>query len=264
MKVLLKLGLFAMVLASFTLFSVSSSYAKIDVKNLIGMWLFDEKNEPGKDYSGNGFDGTVAGNVKQIKGKFVDGVDVTGGGSITIPDDERFNFGDKRNFSVVIWINFSAAQEWTRIVRERTPGAWGAGNLGWELQTQGTQIHWSVDDKAGAHQQNTYDNVGNGDWHHTAMIVDRDQKMLISYLNGENEKKINIAAVGVITSELPVVIGGGFNGLIDEVAIFDGILELEDIVFIMNKGLNEAIIKGMSVDSLDKMTTMWGKIKGSK
>jgi hypothetical protein len=265
MKFMLKFVLWAMILGCFSLFYVNSGYAKIDPEKLLGMWLFDEKGEPGMDYSKNGFDGITAGNVMQVEGKFNKGINVTGGGSsITIGDNEKLNFGDKRSFSVVVWLNFGAAQDWNRIVRERTPGPWGGGNAGWELQTQTTQIHWSLDDKAGGNMKNTYDNVGNGDWHHTAMVVDREAKMLISYLDGANEKKIGIPAMGSVTTELPVVIGDGFNGLVDEVAIFDGILEMDDVALIMNAGLSEAVIKGSSVNSLEKLATTWGKAKSDK
>lgn len=263
MRFMLKFVFLVMVLASFSIFVVNSSQSKIVPENVLGMWLFDEEGEAGMDYSKNGFDGKPAGAVKQVKGKFADAITVTGAESITVPDNEKLNFGDKRSFSVVIWINFSTAQDWNRIVRERTPGPWSGGNAGWELQTQTTQIHWSLDDKAGAHQRNTYDNVGNGDWHHTAMVVDREAKMLISYLDGANEKKIGIPTIGAVTTELPVVIGGGFNGFIDEVAIFDGILESDDVALIMNEGLSNAVIKGSSVNSLGKLATTWGKAKNN-
>jgi hypothetical protein len=261
MKSVSKLTLFCMVLMTVSLIFTNISHAKIDPKNLLGMWLFDEKNNTGKDSSGNGFDGVPAGAVKQVKGKFGDAIDVSGGASIVIADNDKLNFADKKSFTVVVWINFSVAQDWNRIVRERNPGPWGGGNLGWELQTQTTQIHWSLDDKAGGNLKNTFDNVGNGSWHHTAMVVDREKKMLYSYLDGANEKSVNIAIIGAITDAQPITIGGGFNGIIDEIGIFSGVLTIDDINLIMTKGLSEAVLKGASVNIAGKLATTWGKTR---
>jgi len=136
--------------------------------------------------------------------------------------------------------------------------------LGWELQTQTTQIHWSLDDKAGGHMRNTFDNVGNGSWRHTAMVVDREKKMLFSYLDGANEKSVNIAAIGAVTDVQPIIIGGGFSGIIDEVGIFSGVLNLDDINLIMNKGLAEAVLKGAAVDGSGKLATTWCNAKRSR
>lgn len=250
-------------LCMFLLVFVNVSHAKIDPKALAAMWLFDEKDNLGRDYSGNGHDGQTQGVVKQVKGKFGEAVELAGGNSIEVPDDEKLNFGTE-SFSVVVWLKFSAAQDWNRLVRERNPSPWGSGNYGWELQTEGTQIHWSLDDKAGGHQRNTYPNVGDGEWHHTAMVVDRDKKMLLSYLDGDNERTIGIANIGSVTDTLPITIGGGFIGNIDEVAIFNGLLEMEDVADIMNRGLSEAVTKGIAVYPADKLAAAWGQIKEAR
>jgi len=263
MRIVLKLAFFCVFLMAIGLIITSVSYAKIDPEALAAMWLFDEKGNQGKDYSGNGHDGQVLGAVKQVKGKFGDAVEFIGGDSITVPDDEKLNFGVK-SFTVVVWLSFSTAQDWNRLVRERNPSPWGSGNYGWELQTEGVQIHWSLDDKAGNHQRTTYPDAGNGEWRHTAMIVNREKKMLVSYLDGGDEKTTNIAAIGSVTGELPIVIGGGFIGSIDEVGIFNGILDLDDVTIIMNKGLSETVKKGAAVYTEDKLAATWGRMKEAR
>jgi len=237
--------------------------AKIELENLVAMWFLDEgKGVVVEDSSGNGHDGNAMGVLKWINGKFGDAVDFSAGASVQVPDHESLNFGTD-SFTVLLWFNFASPQDWNRLVRERNPSPWGSGNYGWEIQTEGLQIHWSLDDTAGNHQRTTYPSVGDGEWHHTAMVVDRDRKLLISYMDGANERQVNIANMGSVTDTLPIVFGGGYAGAIDEIAIFKGTLELDDIVDIMNKGLSEAV-KPAAVSSSAKLAATWGWVKHSR
>lgn len=238
-----------------------SSFA-IKKEFIIGVWLLDEgKGNEIKDSSENGRNGTAKGVSKWIKGKFGEAIEFIGGDSVEIPNDDSLNFGDKQSFSVVTWFSFSTAQDWNRLVRGRNPAPWTSGTVGWELQTEALKVHWSLDDKAGGHQRTTYENAGDGNWHHTAMIVNREKKVMLSYLDGENEKSVNIANIGSVTSGLPVVFGGGYRGYLDEVAIFNTVITQDDVKTIMNKGLAE-ILKGIiAVQPVDKLTTAWGEIK---
>lgn len=254
------IGCISLMVISFTF--VCISYAGIDIETCVGMWLFDdEKVDTVKDFSGKGNDGIVTPSPPEwIDGRYGKAVEFTASSqSIDVPDADILNF-DEESFSVVMWFNFSTAQDWNRIVRERNPGPWGAGNDGWELQTQGTQVHWSLDDKAGNHQRNTYDNAGDGEWHHTAMIVDRDEENLITYLDGENEKIIDIASIESVTGGLPIVIGGGVTGAVDEVGIFNVVLTMDDVVNIMNLGFTE-VLSGAAVSPYAKLATIWGRVK---
>lgn len=236
-------------------------FARVDPETAVGIWLFDEeKVDTVKDLSGSGNDGIVRNPPKWIDGKFGKAVEFAGSAqSIEVPDVDILNFEEK-SFSVVVWFNFSTPQDWNRLVRERNPSPWGSGNYGWELQTQGTQIHWSLDDRAGHHKKTTYANAGNGKWRHTAMIVDRDEKKLITYLDGGNEKSVGIPDIKSVTGALPVVIGGGVTGAIDEVGIFNVVLTVDDVVDIMNLGLSE-VLGGAAVWPSAKLATTWGRLK---
>lgn len=257
---MLRSKLLYMSFAVVVLFACNVSYAKINPDNVAGFWLCNEDEDNlFEDASGNGHDGNIVGVVEWIEGKFGEAIEFAGG-SITVPDDEVFNFDEDTSFTVMLWINFSQAQDWNRIFRERAPGAWGNGNDGWEIQTQGVQIHWSLDDIAGGNLRTTYPDPGDGEWHHTAMIVDRDENMLISYLDGENEKSVNIANIGSVTNANPLIFGGGYAGAIDEAAIFKGVIDLDDIKAIMNDGLEEAI-NPAAVSPAESSVTTWAEVK---
>jgi hypothetical protein len=242
----------------------NSGYARIDPEAAIGIWLFDEgKGNIAEDSSGNGHDGTIMGAPGWSEGKFGDAMEFAGGESIAVPDHESLNFGTD-SFSVVMWFNFSAPQDWNRLVRERDPNPWGSGNYGWEIQTEGLQIHWSLDDAKGNHQRATYPNVGDGEWHHTAMVVDREKTLLIAYMDGGNERTVNIANIESVTGTLPVTFGGGYAGAIDDVGIFKGVLSQDDIVDIMNLGLSEALKAGAAASPLARCTTTWAWVKNTE
>ena len=238
--------------------------AKVSLENTVGAWLFDdEKTDLIEDITGNGNDGIVKVEPEWVEGPFGFGVEFASSAqSIEVPDTDALNFGEE-SFSVVVWFTFDTPQDWNRLVRERTPGPWGAGNDGWELQTQGTQVHWSLDDKAGHHKKNSYANAGNGEWRHTAMIVDRDEQKLISYLDGANELSVDIADIESVTSALPVVIGNGLAGGIDEFAVFNTVISVDDVLLIMQSGLAEAL-GGAAVSSTGKLVATWGDLKASR
>jgi hypothetical protein len=233
--------------------------AGIVPESMVAAWLLDEgEGNVIEDFSGNGHQGNIAGAINWTDGKFGEALEFTGG-SITIPDHESLNFGDE-SFTVVMWFNFDEAQDWNRLLRERSPAPWGGGNPGWEIQTQALQIHWSLDDEAGNHLKTTYPDAGNGEWHHTAMIVNREDDMLVSYMDGAGMKTVNITIMDSVTGSLPVTFGGGYRGAIDEAALFNVALEEEDIINIMNMGLAEAV-KPEAVFPSAKLATTWGRVR---
>ena len=83
---------------------------------------------------------------------------------------------------------------------------------------------------------------------------------MTSYLDGENEKSVNIENIGSVTVVPSVVIGGGIVGAVDEVGIFNVPLSAEDVVDIMNRGLHEVLF-GAAVSPNDKLAVTWGEIK---
>lgn len=242
-----------------SLLVVCFAHGEIVPESMVAAWLLDEgEGVVIEDFSGNGHQGNIAGAMNWIDGKFGEAIEFSGG-SINVPDHESLNFDDE-SFTVVIWFNFDEAQDWNRLLRERTPAPWAGGNPGWEIQTQVLQIHWSLDDEAGNHQKTTYSDAGNGEWHHTAMIVNRDDDMLVSYMDGAGKMTVNIANMGSVTGSLPVTFGGGYRGSIDESALFNVALEEEDIVDIMNLGLAEAV-KPEAVSPSAKLATTWGRVR---
>ena len=235
-------------------------HAAIDPDSAVAIWLLDEV-EGGltPDISGNAFEGIIQGAPDEIDGKIEGGWELVGGSGYVVEDTPSLNF-EKDSFSVTIWFQFDVAPDWGRLVRDRNPSPWGSGNAGWELQTQGAQVHWSLDDAASTHMKNSYPDAGNGEWRHTAMIVDRENELLITYLDGVDMKEVGIAALDSVTGPQPVTIGDGFPGLVDEIGIFNGAISEDDVSTIMNSGL-EAAIGGAAVEPGGKAPVTWATMK---
>ena len=97
------------------------------------------------------------------------------------------------------------------------------------------------------------------EWHHIAATF--DGKVMTVYLNGEvhEEKKEAFAFKG--ENDLPLMVGMGverpqytFEGIIDEVVIFNTALTQNDIKEVMDG-------KFLAVAPHDKLSISWGKLK---
>jgi hypothetical protein len=76
----------------------ASSYARIDPKTCLGMWLFDEgKGDIAKDKSGMGNDGTITGNPKWVDGKFGKALSFNGAESVSMGNPTPLQFAGLRN-----------------------------------------------------------------------------------------------------------------------------------------------------------------------
>jgi hypothetical protein len=96
-----------------------------------------------------------------------------------------------------------------------------------------------------------YDALGNfanvsggtitGNWQHGALVVDREQQKMFLYLDGTLIDTADISTVGSLTTTQPLRIGGTdrpWDGLIDEVKIYNYARTLEQIRIDYNAGLS--------------------------
>ena len=93
-----------------------------------------------------------------------------------------------------------------------------------------------------------------------------DGKAIKAYVNGALEGQAVEAGKPDNPQAEPLRIGAvngiPAKGIVDEVAIFNVALQEEDIIDIMNNGLQKTL-KYLSVESIGKLTATWGDIKGN-
>jgi hypothetical protein len=239
---------------------VGQSVAKIDPETVVGAWLFDEnKGDTAKDVSLNGNDGTLTGGPKWVDGKFGKALEFNGSNGVEIANPENFDF---LTWTYVLWFKAEAAGDYPNLI-----GRQFANAHGWtiHLDPGGQTFRIRIDTDGGINQVKTVpENVRNEEWHHGAITHDDKNKELGMYINGV---KGNLTYAGNYKNT------GGFlriaspavgavnlnNGAIDDVAIFNVLLEEDDILSIMEDGLEPFVDKAVSPSG--RLTSTWGRIK---
>jgi len=238
---------------------VGQSYARIDPETIVGAWLFDDnKGDTAKDASGNGNDGTLQGGPKWVDGKVGKALEFNGNG-VEIANPEDFNF---LTWTYVLWFRAAAAGDYPNLI-----GREFANKHGWtiHLDPGGATFRIRIDTDGGINQVKTVPlNVRDGKWHHGAITHDDKNKKLEMYINGVRGEQSYAGnyknSGGFLKIASPAVGAANLkNGAIDEVAIFDVLLDEDDILDIMNDGLGPFV--DTPVSPLGKLATTWAKIK---
>ena len=238
------------------------SYAEIEPKTCVGLWLLDEgKGDIAKDFSGNENDGTLIDDPEWVDGKFDKALRFDGKDGY-VETIKNIGISGNQPRTLMAWVN------WNGDVNESNdPDRQGIVQFGAsDNRSSSTLYIW---DGPGRFKFQTQMNDLKSNvyaepdvWYHFAVTWDGTKAWI--YIDGALEKNSFLAEL--ITPNSVVTIGKPFederifNGLIDEVAIFNVALEKADIKAIMDKGL--AVALGITaVYPTGKLTTMWGSIK---
>jgi len=243
----------------------NSSYAKVNSGDIIGIWFLDDSGKIAKDSSGNGHDGEIIGNLKVVNAKFGKGFEFGGvlGNYIKVPHHKSLNLA---NFTITYWCKMGVSGFW-QIPVLKVNGAAGGANRNVDFQTAPTGGAVSVYFSQGANQWKGAigkTTVSDEKWHHIAGSYDLDRLLLYvdGVLDGEGDHNGNPDFV-----EDPLMFGSGeiwpFLGIIDDIGIFNRALPADDIVNIMNNGLDKSL-SITPVSSHSKMTATWGEIRSRR
>ena len=255
-------------LIAISLMFAGTSYAEIDPKTCVGVWLFDEgKGNIAKDYSGKGNDGKLMNAPKWVAGKFGKGLKFDVKAVNYVETRNNIGISENQPRTLMAWIKWSGKGSKRQGIvqfgasdyrQSSTLYLWENGVIGqFKFQTQANDMKSLVLAKTGV-------------WYHFAVTWDGTKAWM--YVDGAEVKSGFLAKL--ITVDSVVTIGKPFedkrvfNGLIDDVAIFNVALKEEDIQTIKNKGLEKtlSIINAVdpdptSVYPTSKLTTIWGSIK---
>lgn len=248
--------------------------AKINEKNIMGVWLFDEgKGDEAKDSSKNGNHGKLSG-PKWVKGKFgtcleFDGVD----DYVDCGNHESLDYLGTGKFTVVAWVKVLTNDgDWHNIVSKKT--GYNNTDVGWmawlDFRDAGA-MQLRVND-GGAVNDNTPNApdktlmgiIQDGDWHHLAWVITKSGA-LTYYLDGKSRGENTFAMTGSVKNSVSLRIGqsqGNSKGIhsdIDDVGIFNVTLTEKEIQNIMNDGLEKTAVT--AVFPAGKLAITWGQIK---
>lgn len=234
--------------------SVSKLEAIIDSDTAIGIWLLDEGNgNTVKDSSGNDNDGTIV-NAKWTDGKFGKALDFDGGAHVKIqPSESIDDFRD--GFTYLLWVKPTAAPPNinTRVIERDWHNP--------TIQIGPADFYGSI--AVNADQAQTH--VRGGSWEQdewSFVAITYDGNVLKLFVNGEfvGDKVVGVpddkpnGDIRLASWKDP---GWAYIGLIDDVGVFNASLSEDDLLQIMNTGLEEAL----DVTAVGKLTTTWGRIK---
>ena len=226
---------------------------------IVGQWLLDETSGTvAKDTSGNGNDGEIIGKANWVNGKFGKALELDGTSTgLKVAPGLAL-----KNFTAVLWVN--SGKDWGKT---RTELWCGSKTYGDAVLIRGddradwkkgeAMLHWT--DGAAWHA------IGSGKlksktWYHLAGTF--NGSTLKFYVDGKlvGQKDSKIGA-----GEKDTFIGchpnptNYFQGMIDEVAIFDDALGGVEISKIAADGFGGAT----PVFPADKLATKWSEIRSS-
>ncbi|MEE2910296.1 MAG: LamG domain-containing protein [Candidatus Poribacteria bacterium] len=243
--------------------SLPSFSAGYDEKTVVGQWLFDDEGENAIDSSGNGHDGQIKGGNNRVDGKFGTALQVSGNWVMVPPDDKL----KLTAYTVTLWLNTkSGCADWCGILSKsmdnptRTYCMYIDARTGVAGMSIGNKKAGKWSDVSGKTQ------INKGKWTHVAISYDEKEQVQRIYTNGilEGEAEVkhdlpqNDANLVFMAWHHP---GGnaGITGMLDEIGLFNTVLDDAVIKTIHDKGLGES----MAVDPKAKLATKWSKIKNS-
>jgi len=233
------------------LFSLSAS------ADLVGYWSFNGSdsivNDAAIDTSGQGNDGTIYGAVA-VAGKMGQALSFDGiNDYVRVANDNSLNFGTG-DFSICAWINTNNDTTRQSIIVKGVPldGTTNAGYLvSYRGDTADDPIYFTInDDDASGGVAIKYNTGGIANsWIHICCVADRDGDGSI-YVNGVLKASSSLASITTdvsINADLAIgqtLSGGGpiagryFNGLIDEVRIYNEALTQDEVTTLYQLGRN--------------------------
>lgn len=232
-----------------------SAFAAINPEDIIGIWTFDEGDgEIAKDTSGNGRDGEIVGNAEWVDGKYGSAIEFTGG-FVRIEHDDDMNL---ETFSMTAWVNVPGALATYQYVIGKE--AWPDRNYAmWILPDK---INVGITDTNGDDKQKQGGVVADGNWHHVAGTY--DMNFLTVYVDGVQTGQIaldttpNLCMAPLMIASQPPNGGGPTSGIIDDVGVFNVGLEEDDVIRIMEDGVDFLL---SAVEPDNKLYTVWGAMK---
>ena len=263
------------VIATVFMYANMAEARHVVTKGLVSYWDFDHiTGKTVKDSWGNN-DGTIVGNPQIVKGKIGKALEFDGSDDcVDCGNDKSLNFDSEDSFSICAWIKPAALATYQAVVSKifTTEARW----LGYSLFISGTDDPNNPKalgiDLSGLRPANdivcySQDNSLTTDWSFCCFIYTGTSNVagISLYINGENQpiETVRDGLTGSIKGEASLEIGRQatvelplwFNGLIDEVCIYDRVLSKAEVEW-------NFVAEGLAVVSpTKKLALTWGEIK---
>lgn len=225
------------------------AYAAWDLGGLtpLAHWKFDESTgSTAADSSGNGSDGTVYGNPtwRPSGGWFGGALDFDGRGDyVRVDRPVGFNFAPN-SFSVSAWIYPRETAGQYHAILEYDRNSANGNRFGLWLDTDGC-VHFRV----GQNTWQSTDALRANQWYHVAATFEGASRAMRIYVDGVLEATATNQKGFVTPTQATLIIGARgtaddeyFNGLIDDIRVFNSLLSAEEILILAGGGRNEGAV----------------------
>ncbi|MFC1712425.1 LamG domain-containing protein [Candidatus Poribacteria bacterium] len=242
-------------------------------EGLVLYFSFDDVNgDEVIDGSGNQNSGTMLGGAEIVDGRVGKAIEIDGvTGRVEVPNSDSLSIG-ANSLTIECWLKTTSADRHTysRIVSK--------GNFSWtpgyifQLYSQGQPaISISDQSKVAIYAAAKGAAVNDGEWHHIAGVVDRENDEARLYIDGqlqENELPLGAAAanvkdIGDITCDNNLAFGSDdqqarelVEGLYDELRIWNRVLTDVEVQQAANGKM-----PGAAVEPEGKLSITWAELK---
>ena len=214
----------------------------------VGYWrLGDESNQSvAADASGNDYDGAFGSEVSPAAAGIFeddDAFEFAGSPTDDLEDravivDEVAAFSFEGDFTVEAWVKTTGGDPLDNFYGQTIVATDAQFDRGWRVWIDGPagdpgRVMAHLHGSSGADYYGPEIDVNDGDWHHVAVVFDRDYGAIV-YVDGEEEQ-----TAGVVEDTTPnasdlmigsdTIVPSPFAGSIDELAVYDYALSEEDI-----------------------------------
>jgi len=260
-RLILLILICSLTIALTTAFLITSD-AKIDPKDIAGIWLFNEgSGKVAHDSSEMENDGEIIGPAQWVDGKFGKALQFDGNSvRVNVESNDSLLLEE---FTIVAWENLEDSQgaRWQSIMMKGQ----NPRNYLLCVDKDSQKLQLSVTKGAKDVFGGPIDGpvVTDGDWHHVAGLAGEKEGFVI-YVDGVQVGQQGYSKPSLDAAPSVLTIGDGSGGghqcegIIDDVGLFSVPLSEEDINAIMDEGLKQY---DAGVSKKGKLATTWSKIK---
>ena len=219
------------------------SYSYAEEKGLVGYWNFDEgKGDIVKDLSGNGNDGTIHGAVATA-GKIGQALSFDGVNDyVTVGNIASLNFAG--DFTIEAWIYPKGLGGYQTIAGKQNIA--GSSKKEYGFYTSVNSLYFVANDGSGDDGKVEANiTISNNKMYHIVGV--RDNNVIKMFVNGVQQDDTALTS-GSVGDDYPFRIGTRatltlfFNGIIDEVKVYNRALSAQEIKHFYDMGLEGEIL----------------------
>jgi len=209
--------------------------------NMISYWQFDESSSTFIDKMNINTPSCVDCPVL-VDGMNDSSISFSGTNELIVENNNSINYNLSGSFTVETWIKTTQSGSGNKVFIGKYDGqaTWWLG-----FNTSDSLAVFSVRSSSGVNDNiivKSSTKINDGNWHHLVAVKDYYNENLILYLDGVKENQEATNYLGEFTGTSDLTIGSlindfYYNGILDEMAIYDRVLQGSEILSHYSKGL---------------------------